>query len=182
MKIEMDRLRKQVSALSLEVDDLKATVKEIRQKVQDVALCRQEAIVTFTINAANKFINSGEAYRSEMFYCRGIGWYLTASATKVNGQPESLSIYLNHNHTEIDATKWVIGTSFSISILNETPGQNGKRKKLLRQAFSHKDKKRGFRKFTAVKKLMNRGFLRNDQLKLQINLHANKICRLPFCQ
>ena len=42
----MDRLRKQVSALSLEVDDLKATVKEIRQKVQDVALCRQEAIFT----------------------------------------------------------------------------------------------------------------------------------------
>lgn len=161
--------------MSLQVGELKETIKEMSQKLKEVELCRHEASLTFVINDAKAFIESSEVRRSETFYCRGIGWYLTACTTRVNGQPESLSIYLNHECAS--KSYWSVETSFSISVLNATPGMIEKTKRLFYTRFELNSTKFGFRKFTSVAKLRNRGFLKNNQLKLRVDLNAKKLSR-----
>lgn len=173
----MDGLNKQISGLSLEIESLKETINEMRQKVKDVELCRHEASFTFQIDDAKAFIESSELRQSEVFYCRGIAWYLTACTTRVNGRPESLSIYLNHNQPiYLNHNRWTMETSFSITLLGGTVfGKGEKTKKRFFDVFSGATTRLGFKKFTSVEKLNSRGFLKDNKLKVHVELHAKKL-------
>lgn len=137
----------------------------------DSDLKRTEAVVECSIDGISAFLKSNEKVKSRSFFCDRRAWLVEVYKQKLDDKTY-LSVDLWAAEIANCTANWSNKVAFEITLLNTDPVHNVSfGNKLLDYEFS-KEKRWGWDKFIDCNELVSKGFIKNDQIKFQVDLQT----------
>lgn len=137
----------------------------------DSDLKRTKAVVECSIDGISAFLKSNEKVKSRSFTCDRRAWLVEVYKQKLDDKTY-LSVDLWAAEIANYTANWSNKVAFEITLLNTDPVHNVSfGSKLLDYEFS-KEKRWGWDKFIDCNELVSKGFIKNDQIKFQVDLQT----------
>lgn len=166
MKERIEMIEKNFNKTEEIIEKLQQKMKElIMNKPEETFIFESSDIISFLEGHSDKF------RKSKYFYARNLAWFVELEVVKAIEEKAFLYIHLKVLNLSGDK-KWSINVNHEMRIKN----QSGKQDK----CFEMKNnvlKKDGLVRFQfiSVEEVMNDGFIKNDTIKIQIYVKADRL-------
>lgn len=170
LNVELDKLR-----MERESDDLGQLVRLAASKGADIGVKRQKVVFEFSLGNMAAFLTPSIEKREtkgEFFFCGNRAWSVEVLREFLWGGAY-LSVYLRATDFANDSADWSTKADFKVTLLNSCSSFDVS-KSYTNLKFSKSSACWGWNKFIKIGKLRSDAYIKNDEIKFQVDLQIKK--------